>query len=83
MATKTQAKTKEKVERKRRLAFDFTEKAADEFEALQEEMGLPTRASLLRRALSVLGYLWAAHKRGDEFVIRSEDGKEKTVELML
>ena len=52
------------VERKYRVQLDFSEEAFKELNALQERLGVPSRAEVVRNALALLR--WICEKVGDE-----------------
>ena len=52
-----------------RLQFDVTTEMCALLDQLADETGLATRASVMRRAISIYRYLWEAEKKGNRVAI--------------
>lgn len=71
--------TKTQNEDKKRVQFDFTEASLARLDALAAEAGSPTRADLVRRALSLYDAYVQAKKRKAEFFFHEADGTQSRV----
>ncbi len=63
-----QAQNEKKADR-HRLQFDVTSEMCALLDRLAKETGLATRASVMRRAISIYKYLWEAEKKGNRVAI--------------
>ncbi|HEX8164711.1 MAG TPA: hypothetical protein VF601_02865 [Beijerinckiaceae bacterium] len=66
-----------------RLNVLFSNELNERLLEVQRKTHAQTLADVFRNALVVYAHLLAAHERGDEFIIRSDDGKEKILQLFL
>ena len=64
------------VEKKQRLQFDVSAKTLEALDDLRAQAGTSTRAELIRRALSLYGWVLAQQAQGKKIVL--QDGDDKT-----
>jgi hypothetical protein len=68
--------------KKKRLQFDVSEETLADIDGLKTEVGVRTRASLLREALKVYGTILRKQQDGFDVVFK-KDGESQTLLLIL
>jgi len=62
-----------------RVQFDFTEAALNELDALKEELGVKTRAEVVRYALRLMQWLIQQITNGGRILVERKNGEVQSV----
>jgi metal-responsive CopG/Arc/MetJ family transcriptional regulator len=76
-------KPKGKVQRVKRVQFDFQPEAIDRLDDLVVETGAASRAEVVRRALALFDRVLEGERDGMKLLLRAPNGAEQQVVLLV